>query len=167
MKPRDGSASRGLRVIEDADELPQIVDEPMVLQEVLRGPEYTVNVFADQAGTVRAAVPHRRLQVRAGEVEKGRTERRVDLDDLARRLATHLPSLHGVYCFQVIVDAARGPQIIEINARFGGGYPLADRAGGTFARWLLEECADLPSSAHNQWREGVTMLRYDAAVFGD
>ena len=72
-----------------------------------------------------------------------------------------------MYCFQVIFDAARGPQIIEINARFGGGYPLADRAGGTFARWLLEECADLPSSAHNEWREGVTMLRYDAAVFGD
>jgi hypothetical protein len=29
----------------------------------------------------------------------------------------------------------------------------------------LQEAAGLPSAANNAWREGVTMLRYDAAVF--
>ena len=37
----------------------------------------------------------------------------------------------------------------------------------SFARWLLEEVSGLPSSAQNVWREGVTMLRYDAAIFSD
>ncbi|NDD70965.1 transcriptional regulator, partial [bacterium] len=55
----------------------------------------------------------------------------------------------------------------EINARFGGGYPLADQAGAKFAQWILEELANLPSSANNEWREGVLMLRYDATVFTD
>jgi carbamoyl-phosphate synthase large subunit len=42
---------------------------------------------------------------------------------------------------------------------------LAHHAGATFAKWLLEEASGRPSSAHDNWREGVVMLRYDAAVF--
>ena len=62
-------------------------------------------------------------------------------------------------------DGANGFKVFEINARFGGGYPLAHRAGAPFSRWLLEEAAGRPGSAHNDWEEGVTMLRYDAAMF--
>jgi hypothetical protein len=29
---------------------------------------------------------------------------------------------------------------------------------------MLEEAANLPLTADNDWRSGVTMLRYDAAV---
>jgi carbamoyl-phosphate synthase large subunit len=57
--------------------------------------------------------------------------------------------------------------ILEINARFGGGYPLAHRAGAPFTQWLLEEATDRSSSAHDDWRPGVTMLRYDEAIFID
>jgi carbamoyl-phosphate synthase large subunit len=55
--------------------------------------------------------------------------------------------------------------VFEINARFGGGYPLAHHAGATFARWLLEEAVGLEPTCHNDWRDGVRMLRYDAALF--
>lgn len=79
MKPKAGSASRGLKVIKSAEELPNEVAEPMLLQELLEGPEYTVNMMIGQTGDLRGAIMHRRLQVRAGEVEKGRTERRADL----------------------------------------------------------------------------------------
>ena len=165
MKPRAGSASRGLQIIQSAEHLPSQTDEPMLLQEFLRGPEYTVNIFIDMAGVLRSAVMHRRLQVRAGEVEKGRTERREDLHKLAEQIGEALPDARGVLCFQVIDDQARGPQVIEVNARFGGGYPLADHAGATFAQWLIEEVTGLPCTANNEWRNNVTMLRYDAAIF--
>ena len=165
MKPKAGSASRGLQVIQSADCLPGQTDEPMLLQEFLRGPEYTVNIFIDMAGVLQSAVMHRRLQVRAGEVEKGRTERRDDLHKLAELICKALPGARGVLCFQVIDDQESGPQVIEINARFGGGYPLADHAGATFAQWLMEEVSGLPCTANNDWRNNVTMLRYDAAIF--
>jgi len=165
MKPRSGSASRSLDIVGGPDALPKHVDEPMVLQELLDGPEYTINMFVDMQGNLRSAVPHRRLSVRAGEVEKGRTERHPELAELAHGIVRALPAARGALCFQAILDRERGARIIEINARFGGGYPLADRAGGTFARWLLEEAAGLPLTAHDDWREDVIMLRYDAAVF--
>ena len=55
--------------------------------------------------------------------------------------------------------------MFEVNARFGGVYPLAHRAGARFSQWLLEESLGLQCTANNDWRAGVTMLRYDDAVF--
>ena len=55
--------------------------------------------------------------------------------------------------------------IFEVNARFGGGYPLAHEAGAHFTQWLLEEVAGLPSTASARWEEGGLLLRYDAAFF--
>jgi len=165
VKPRGGSASRGLSVIDGVDELPETFDEAMICQPCLVGAEFTVNIFVDAGGALRCVIPHRRLQIRAGEVEKGRTERVPALRTIAERLVGALPGLRGVACFQVIDDAALGPQVIEINARFGGGYPLADHAGAPFARWLLEEVTGRACTANDEWRAGAEMLRYDAAVF--
>ena len=168
VKPRHGSASRGIRLVTSAEDLRATVEEePLIAQERLTGPEYTVNLYFNRAGTLRCAVPHERLQVRAGEVEKGRTCRMPALERLAERLGTALPGPRGALCFQVMADGDGQFRLFEINARFGGGYPLAHQAGATFARWLLEEHAGLPCTAHNDWRDGVTMLRYDATVFID
>ncbi|MEL7211909.1 MAG: ATP-grasp domain-containing protein [Pseudomonadota bacterium] len=165
IKPSGGSASRGLAVINHPEELPDQVDEPMIAQDLLKGPEYTINMFVDKEGTLRTVIPHVRLSTRAGEVEKGRTVRRKDLQLMAEKIVKALPGLRGVACFQVIDDPIHGPRVLEINARFGGGYPLADAAGATFARWLLEEASDGRANAHDNWKDGVEMLRYDAAVF--
>ncbi|MEI3855807.1 MULTISPECIES: ATP-grasp domain-containing protein [Ensifer] len=164
-KPRSGSASRSISVVHGPAALPQGRVEPMIVQEYLRGPEYTINLFVDVSGVVRSCIAHERLAVRAGEVEKGRTVRLPTLPELARGMAQALPDARGALCIQAIDDATRGLRIIELNARFGGGYPLADRAGACFAQWLLEEVAALPLSANDDWRDGVLMLRYDAAFF--
>ncbi len=165
LKPSGGSASRGIQIVRVAADLPASSTEPMVLQQLLEGPEYTVNVFVDAAGRLRCVVPHRRVRVRAGEVEKGVTERDPLFDLLAEGVGKAMPGLRGAACFQLILDRSSGPRVFEINARFGGGYPLAHEAGAPFARWLLEETAGLASSCGDGWQAGVTMLRYDAAVF--
>jgi carbamoyl-phosphate synthase large subunit len=55
---------------------------------------------------------------------------------------------------------------IEINPRFGGGFPLSCEAGADYPRWLLEWALGLPSTAcADGWRPDVAMLRYDDAVF--
>ncbi|WBU63468.1 ATP-grasp domain-containing protein [Paracoccus aerodenitrificans] len=164
-KPVGGSASRGLGIYRSERDLPDSFPEPMMFQPVLSGPEYTVNIFIDASGALRCAVPHLRIQIRAGEVEKGRTVRKESLRLLAESVQAALPDARGVLCFQVIDDPQRGPKIIEINARFGGGYPLAHHAGGRFADWLIEELTGQVSTANDDWRDAVTMLRYDDAVF--
>jgi carbamoyl-phosphate synthase large subunit len=127
--------------------------------------EYTVNLFFNLHGQLRCAIPHRRLEVRSGEVSKGRTERITPLIEAAQRMASILTGAQGPLCFQAIVRPDGSYCVFEINARFGGGYPLAHEAGGRFAQWLLEELDGRHVSASDDWEAGLTMLRFDSAVF--
>lgn len=165
LKPRHGSSGRSVSIVRSAADLPEQEDEPMIVQTLLHGEEWTVSIYIDDAGRLRAVVPHRRIKVRAGEVEKGVTRRAPRLIEIGERIAASLPGARGVLCYQAMVSPDGTANVFEINARFGGGYPLADRAGAAFARWLIEARMGLPSSAGNDWAEDVIMLRYDAAVF--
>jgi carbamoyl-phosphate synthase large subunit len=165
-KPRAGSASSGIRRIAGMEEL-RALPGGYVVQELLGGREFTVNLFI-AAGRTIAAVPHLRREVRAGEVAKAITLRHPALAAIARRLPLAVPGIAGALCFQAIEgeEGAGGPKLIEINARFGGGFPIAHQAGAPFTRWLIEAAAGRSSSAADTWRDGVTMLRYDAEKFG-
>jgi len=167
VKPVAGSASRGIAVLQGTHEVRSDYDEPMLAQELLSGHEYTINLYVSEHGHMLSAIPHRRLSVRAGEVEKGRTVRDMRFIAIAERIVGALPGARGVLCFQLIDDPVRGPCVFEINARFGGGYPLADHAGGRFAESLIDRVLGRPECATMNWREGVTMVRYDSAVFHD
>lgn len=165
-KPRGGSSSIGIHTLQTIEEARQIVPTlggDYLLQEKIQGPEYTVNCFYDRDGKLRSAVPHRRIEVRAGEVSKGVTERREDLMGIASQLE-QLGGLFGAICFQAILTAD-GPRVFEINARFGGGFPLAHRAGARFSRWLLQMAAGREPDYSGDWTSGLLMLRYDAAMF--
>jgi carbamoyl-phosphate synthase large subunit len=164
-KPVGGSSSVGLARGRGPADFAALPAEGYLVQALWEGAEYTVNVFVDRQGALRCAVPHRRLEVRAGEVSKGRTERVPALEEAAKKIVAALPGAQGPLCFQAIVRESGECAVFEINARFGGGYPLAHQAGAQFSKWLLEETVGLPCTAHNDWKEGVTMLRYDAAVF--
>jgi carbamoyl-phosphate synthase large subunit len=167
LKPIGGSSSVGLQVVKSAAEFPTGPNEGLMAQELWQGSEYTVNLFFDRTG-LRCAVPHRRIETRGGEVSKGRTERVPILMEAARAIGgAWKGEAFGALCFQAIVNAAGDAAVFEINARFGGGYPLAHQAGAPFARWLLEIVSDRPVSAADQWRENVLMLRYDSAMFID
>jgi carbamoyl-phosphate synthase large subunit len=181
-KPRFGSASEGVSLIRNTTELelliardearvPLIDGRPgdVVVQTVAKGDEYTIDVLVDRSGQCLCAVPRRRLEVRAGEVAKAVTVRSEQLIDLAFGMAKALPGAYGALNFQVFADEGSGElAVIEINPRFGGGFPLTHQAGANFARWLLEDLRNMPSTATaDGWRDGLVMLRYDAAVFVD
>jgi carbamoyl-phosphate synthase large subunit len=172
-KPRFGSAGLGVGLVHDAEELALVARRghelgELVVQRVAPGVEHTIDVLADRAGRCVCAVPRRRIEVRAGEVSKGVTVRSAVLEDLASRVCEALPGAYGALNVQVFVDDPEHLAVIEINARYGGGFPLSLEAGADFPRWMLEELRGLPSTASpDGWRAGLVMLRYDAAVFLD
>jgi carbamoyl-phosphate synthase large subunit len=168
VKPRFGSSSIGVAVAETSEQL-QILAEKggMLAQEIARGIEFTVDVFADCRGRCACAVPRKRLEVRGGEVSKAMTVRCEPLMDLACRICDALPGAYGALNIQMFLEEeTRELKVIEINPRFGGGFPLTWEAGGKFPRWMLEECLGLsPTASDASWRDGLVMLRYDDAVF--
>lgn len=168
VKPRLGSSSNNARVVRSADDLRvALADEPtLIVQEIAPGVEYTVDVYVDEAGRCRCAVPRLRIETRGGEVTKAMTVREPRLQTLARRLVEALPGARGVLNVQMFSDAASGAiNVSEINARFGGGYPLSHAAGAEMARWAVQETLGQRPDAGDEWSDGLVMLRYDQAVF--
>lgn len=168
VKPRRGSASVGCARVASREMLRALSEEStdLLVEEMALGNEHTINVLVDQRGRCLCAVPHIRLEVRAGEVSKGTTVKHKGLMELATRIAGLLPGAYGALNIQCFLGPAGSLQVTEINARFGGGYPLAHRAGADFPKWMLEELLQLPSSACGaDWEDGLTMLRYDDAIF--
>lgn len=167
-KPCRGSASIGVRVVRDPAEL-EIWTRggEYIVQTLATGNEYTVDVFADRSGKVRCAVPRRRIEVRAGEVSKSVTVRSEIIARTASALCERLPGPFGMLSVQMFLDDTTGRvNVIEINPRVGGGYPLSWEAGARYSEWLIQEALGLPSAARaDAWREGVVMLRFDESVF--
>ena len=54
---------------------------------------------------------------------------------------------------------------IEINPRFGGGFPLSYEAGANYPSWLIKEYILGENVEYfDKWDENLLMLRYDNEV---
>ena len=157
-------AKPGCAIIENREKLNggKLDDDHFLFQEICTGREFTVNCFYDRSGALAACVPHFRKLVRDGEVCFAQTERVPAFTAIAQKFSDIFEGLWGALCFQGFVGNSGSVKIFEINARFGGGYPICDQAGGTFARWILQDLSGQHPDYHDNWREGVRMLRYDA-----
>ena len=168
VKPAQGSAGVGVQVVKDVAHLPFLEgSERLIVQSLAPGLEYTVDVLVDRKGSVVCAVPRRRVEVRSGEVSKGVTERQPAIVGLATDICETLPGPYGAITVQIFFDhESQELSVIEINPRFGGGFPLTRHAGGDYPRWMIEDLLGVSvGSRHEDWRDGVVMLRYDDAIF--
>jgi len=167
-KPRRGSSSVGAGVVRSPTQLREVAGTGgFVVETIAPGDEYTIDIVADRAGGCLCAVPRRRLEVRGGEVSKGMTVRSDRMEVLAGDICASLPGAYGALNLQAFHDDATGDvRVIELNPRFGGGFPLAWEAGAKFPQWTIEEILGFPVTACSRsWRDGIVMLRYDEAVF--
>jgi carbamoyl-phosphate synthase large subunit len=130
--------------------------------------EYTSDIYIDFKGRVRCVVPRKKLEVRAGEVSKSQIEMNPAVLGPTRKVAEALAAkgATGVLNIQCILDKKGDAYFIEINPRFGGGCPLSIRAGYDFPKWLIQEVLgqEIDTDLEDDG-DGLTMLRYDDAVF--
>jgi len=169
VKPYDGSRSEGACSLSNPDDLNKSVlqNEKMIFMELVDESyqEFTADLYYDDSGVLKCLVPRKRLEVRAGEVSKSITCRGRFYDDLRERLSI-LPGARGCLTLQMFVSPCQQDILaIEINPRFGGGYPLTYAAGGAFPRWLIQEYFFNRSvDFFDDWPSNLLMLRYDAHV---
>src|SRR5690606_17307287 len=101
--------------------------------------EYTVDIYLGKDHNIKCIVPRKRIWVRAGEVNKALTQKNCIVNFLKERLGK-IDGAIGCLTLQVFLNKQSDKIIgIEINARFGGGYPLSYLAGANFPRWLIQE----------------------------
>lgn len=170
-KPYDGSLSTNLHYIKNADELTkEILEDPKLLfmeyidKEVYK--EYTVDMYYGKDHKVKCIVPRERIKIRAGEINKGLTEKEPLTKYLYDRLET-IEGCVGCICIQVFLNSQTNDVVgIEINPRFGGGYPQTYAAGGNYPELLIREYFLGEQVEYlDDWKDHLLMLRYDDAVY--
>lgn len=170
-KPYDGSLSTNLHYIKNADELTEeILNDPKLLfmeyidKDVYK--EYTVDMYYGKDHKVKCIVPRERIKIRAGEINKGLTEKEPLTQYLLDRLET-IEGCVGCICIQLFLNRESGDVVgIEINPRFGGGYPQTYAAGGNYPEYLIREYfLGEKIDYFDGWKDHQLMLRYDDAVY--
>lgn len=166
IKPRFGRGGRGLFIVDNAEELEfylNKVNDP-IIQEFINGVEYTIDTFADLEGTPLSMVPRVRLQVESGISVKGMTVYDEEIIKHCRKIVKKL-RLIGPACVQCIKDSDGVIKFTEINPRFGGGSILSIKANPTIVPNLLRIIKGEKPVPNNEFREGLTMLRYYSEIF--
>ena len=170
-KPYDGSLSTNLHYIKNAEELTQdILDDPKLLfmeyidKETYK--EYTIDMYYGTDNCVKCIVPRERIKICAGEINKGRTVKCPLMDYIKERL-DKIEGCIGCICIQVFFNPLTEDVVgIEINPRFGGGYPQSYAAGGNYPEMLIKEYFLGEKIAYiDDWKDNMLMLRFDDAVY--
>jgi len=162
-KPRRGSASLGVRVVKDEQELEMIFfSQPnLVVQPFVDGVEFGVDVYVDMiSGEPVSIFTKKKLRMRSGETDRSIAIKDELLTDLVSRLLGKLPCVGPIDmdCFLT----SSGFVISEINPRFGGGYPHAYESGENFMKFVRENLQgrqNCPSIG--QYRSGSIMVKFD------
>lgn len=167
LKPRHGSAGKHTSRVDRPEELGFLLERtpsPMI-QEFLPGPEITSDVVSGFDGKVLGVVSRQRIEVRAGEVAKGKTVYYPEIMDFCVMIAQELRVI-GPITIQCMMRDGR-PYFTEINARFGGGAPLSVKAGVKSPQWLLSLAAgrDVEIPPLGTYRRGLFITRFDESFF--
>lgn len=169
-KPYDGSLSTDLHVILKPEDLTQdILDNPKLIfmdyvdKRIYK--EFTVDMYYGKDNRVKSIVPRERVEIRAGEINKGITRKNCLVEFLKERLE-YIPGVVGCICIQLFFNQSTNSILgIEINPRFGGGYPLSFHAGANYPEFIINEyMLSQPVEYNDSWTDNTIMLRYDAEI---
>lgn len=166
-KPRYGSASQGILVINSEEQLAEIADKAdnYLLQEYIsRREEITVDCYVAADGEIIATVPRLRIAVIGGEVSRTITIDSPEIVELSRQTLAAL-NLRGAVTLQFIRDLDSGRVLLmEINPRLGGGVVCSIHAGANMPGYILQEALGQKPESCSNWLIDLEISRYQQEV---
>jgi carbamoyl-phosphate synthase large subunit len=167
VKPRLGRGSRDVHIVHDEERLAWAIEQVpgAIVQSLLPGQEFTVDVLAGRDYSILGAVPRWRLQTKAGISTKGRTFVNTRLVEEVARVSRVL-GLEGPFNIQGFLDPDGRLGFTDLNPRFSGGLALSLAAGADLVGQYLRGIRGLPVDKQRlRYREGVQMTRFFREVF--
>ena len=155
MKPRWGSGSIGLESIADMEELDiyygllmkkikktilataSVGDEYIMIQEKLTGSEFGLDIMNDLDGKNIGVSVKQKLAMRAGETDKAVTVDLPEVREMGRKIGEALGHI-GNLDVDIMQRADGAYCVLELNPRFGGGFPFSYEAGVNFPKARIQ-----------------------------
>lgn len=154
LKPRWGSGSIGLETVEDMEELDVVYgmlfkkikktilatasvgDEYIMIQEKLTGNEYGLDIINDLEGNHVAVSVKQKLAMRAGETDKAITVDIPEVREIGVTIGCNLKHI-GNLDVDIMQRDNSDYCVLELNPRFGGGFPFSYEAGVNLPKAIL------------------------------
>lgn len=155
MKPRWGSGSIGLESIADIEELDiyynllmkkikktilataSVGDEYIMIQEKLTGNEFGLDIMNDLNGKNVGVSVKQKLAMRAGETDKAVTVDLPEVREMGRKIGEALGHI-GNLDVDIMQRADGAYCVLELNPRFGGGFPFSYEAGVNMPKAIIQ-----------------------------
>ena len=171
VKPRWGSASMDISFPQNMEELElsyrlltmrldrdvgpngdeRHIGESVIIQEKIEAAEYGMDILNDFEGNYFGSYAREKLAIRAGETDKAKSVIDNDLLETGKILGENLGHIGSLDCDVFIKDGT--VFVLELNPRFGGGYPFSHEAGINIAAIYIS------------WLSGITDVdRFDNYV---
>ncbi|MCF7569082.1 ATP-grasp domain-containing protein [Sabulilitoribacter arenilitoris] len=170
IKPINGSGSKSNFIIKKKSQISKYLLKKKSLKffeyfDLKLYDEYTCDLYYDVTNNLKCAIPRKRIEIRAGEVSKGVTKRNV-LKTFIDNKFSFLEGAIGCITVQFFLHKETNDIIgIEINPRFGGGFPLSYLAGGNYPKWIIQEyILNEKLNYFDNWENNLLMLRYDDEI---
>jgi carbamoyl-phosphate synthase large subunit len=155
VKPRWGTASIGIEYPDSLEELELAYrlteirirhtiiagmsgadpERSVLVQQCLAGQEHGLDVVNDLDGCHVTTFAKRKLAMRAGETDRAMTVDDDQLKKLGEVLGRQLGHVGNLDCDVFVSDGQ--PYVLELNPRFGGGYPFSHVAGANLPAALV------------------------------
>lgn len=183
LKPRWGSASIGIEFTQTPEELDLVdrlsrmkllrtilgkqsekeLDGAMLYQELLPGKEYGMDVLNDLDGNYVGTFVREKLSMRAGETDKAVSVIDPRFEEIGQTISRNLRHVGNLDCD--IMEKEGKLYVLEMNARFGGGYPFSHEAGARgiacYYEWLK---GNKEVGSYLNYRAGLTSVKCDRLI---
>lgn len=160
LKPRWGTGSVSTSIVYDKEDLiyqfnklsigltktflespvPEGYSNQMIIQEFITGDEYGMDIINDLNGNYVQTFVKKKLGMRSGETDGAITLKNDDFELVGFKIANMLKHI-AILDVDFIVTPESNVYIIDMNPRFGGGYPFTHQAGvnipAAIISWLL------------------------------
>lgn len=112
------------------------IENSVLIQEKLAGQEYGLDIINDLTGCYQTTVCKMKYAMRSGETDCAVTTDNSLLKETGAKLSN---CVHHIGNLDVDVFLSDNkPYILEMNARFGGGYPFSHMAGINLPKAIIE-----------------------------
>ena len=163
-KPRKGSASQGLIIINSSPDLENFYnnfdkDKYLIQEYIANGIEYTVDAFVSQKKEIISIVPRIRLEQAGGESIRSQTVHNIEIETLSKNILQN-----GDFIGPITLQFIENPKthnlfLMEINPRYGGAVITSFAAGADTTLCLIDECFSRPLKKLD-WKKNILMTRY-------
>lgn len=156
IKPRWGMGSIGVYEANDIEELKilyykakreiketylryeskQDYAKSILIQEKIIGKEYGADIINDLKGRYQNTIVKEKYSMRAGETDIAIIKRNDIIEKLGKKISKKLRHIANLDA-DFIVTNERELHVIDLNARFGGGYPFSHCAGVDLPRAII------------------------------